>query len=299
MVLETGLAFPILCIAYPSVEVASPAERQRVIRGVFVFDVEMHEASEEFIRCWHHAGAHLDACVRNAQVKGPSVFGWLKAEPNPPFLEHLSFRLSNQLFFIRVIDVDNALEVPGNPRGVHTIAASCDGYACLMPMRRQGNDWFPANAGWGLVDGESGAPIDPGALVTDERIEMTDWELQNFAVQIVRDHIDSKLGHRLMSWHDNPAVHPSVWFIGENGPEWVAVRNVRYPEKRAPVPGNFNAIGRQNAHISLLGNFASVAIARSANDHFDFDCGEPALPIWRGHRLWVEFDGLERITLDL
>jgi hypothetical protein len=39
----------------------------------------------------------------------------------------------------------------------------------------------------GLVDAQTGRPINPVALVNDELIEMTDWELQDFAVQIVRD----------------------------------------------------------------------------------------------------------------
>jgi hypothetical protein len=31
--------------------------------------------------------------------------------------------------------------------------------------------------------------LDPIAHVSDERIEMTDWELQDFAVQVVRVHL--------------------------------------------------------------------------------------------------------------
>ena len=69
--------------------------------------------------------------VLTRQVQGP-LHSWLKANLNPPFLEHLSFRLGNQLFFIRIEDVDDKLEVPGSRDGIRAIADGCKGHACLM-----------------------------------------------------------------------------------------------------------------------------------------------------------------------
>ena len=66
-------------------------------------------------------------------------------------------------------------------------------------------------------------------LLSDENIEMTDWELQDFAVEVVRNHIKDKLGGEIMSRNSRPQVYPSIWFVGENGPEWVAVRMRSYP----------------------------------------------------------------------
>ena len=65
-----------------------------------MFDIEMHEVSKEFSRCWQAAGRHLQARTGDGQL------GWLKADLTPPFLEHLSFRMGNQLYFIRIEDVD-------------------------------------------------------------------------------------------------------------------------------------------------------------------------------------------------
>jgi hypothetical protein len=62
----------------------------------------------------------------------------------------------------------------------------------------------------------AGRPVDPRALVTDERIEMTDWELHDMAVQVVREHLQQQ-GFELMSWQGNPEVDPSIWFIGKSG----------------------------------------------------------------------------------
>lgn len=57
--------------------------------------------------------------------------------------------------------------------------------------------------------------IDPVTLVTDERIEMTRWELHDLVVQIVRNYLEQK-GHRLMSWQGNPDVDPAIWFVGDS-----------------------------------------------------------------------------------
>ena len=60
-------------------------------------EIEMSEVSEEFAKCWKAAGIHIQN-----QAQG-GLRSWLKADLNPPFLEHLSFRLGNQLFFVRII----------------------------------------------------------------------------------------------------------------------------------------------------------------------------------------------------
>jgi hypothetical protein len=71
--------------------------------------------------------------------------------------------------------------------------------------------------GWGLIDAETGRMlIDPISFVSDEKIEMTDWELQDFAVQVVRDDLKTS-GRELMSWNGNPEVMPSIWFVGDQG----------------------------------------------------------------------------------
>ena len=75
-----------------------------------MYDIPMQEPSEYFARCWQAAGRHLQAQAHNVPLN------WLKAELVPPFLEHLSFRIGNQLFFVRVEDVDGKVEGP-NPRG--------------------------------------------------------------------------------------------------------------------------------------------------------------------------------------
>jgi len=247
-----------------------------------MYKIEMEDISAEFKRCWQAACEHIEM-----RIQGPRNF-WLKADLTPPFLEHLSFRLGNQLFFIRLEDTEGVLEVPGSRQGLHTIAEGCKGHACLMPMRRRAGNWEPAAAGWGILDIESNLAIDPFALVNDERIEMTDWELHDCAVCYVLGHLQ-KAGRPLLSWHTSPEVDPSIWFKGESDAEWMVVRAVRYPTLDA-VRLSESELADLSAKTGRVGHFVSVSIA-SADDAFD-PGNIPATPLWRGHATLVRFKGL-------
>jgi len=251
-----------------------------------MFEIEMQEMSKEFFPIWRAAGEHM-----NAQVDG-GIQGWLRAHPYPPVLEHLSFRLGNQLFFIRVEDADGRIEGPGSRRGLLTVAQGTNGHACILPMRKRmlRGSWVADRPGWGLLDARTGQAVDPHALVTDEPIEMTDWELHDMAVQVVREHLERQ-GFELMSWQGNPEVDPSIWFIGKSGrPEWVVVRAYVFPQTEPGRPANWGDIATGCSHLSTTGHFAPVGIS-GVDQWLDID--DNVRRPHRGHRLHVAFEGLE------
>jgi len=250
-------------------------------------EIEMHQISPEFFRCWQAAGQHL-----SRQVDG-GIQAWLRAHPYPPFLEHLSFRLGNQLFFIRVEDVDNKVKGPGNQNGVVTAARLANGHACALPMRKKffGDAWEAVESGWGLLDAATRKPIDPVSMVTEERIEMSSWEVHDMAVQVVRDYLKRE-GFELMSWQGHPDVDPAIWFIGQSKrPEWVVVRSTTFPASRADRPSNWSAIAAGCARMSDVGHFASVAVV-SADQPFG-SMNEAPVQLWRGYGMHIRFEGLE------
>lgn len=251
-------------------------------------NIEIQEMSPAFLKCWQAAGNHL-----NKQVQDGILF-WLRAHPYPPVLEHLSFRLGNQLFFVRVEDTDDNVKGPGSLRGLISISEGCKGHACILPMKMNlGGEWVAERNGWGLVDAKTGSMIDPIMLITDQEVEMTDWELQDFAVQVVRTRIERD-GHQLMSWQGNPSVDPAIWFVGESkGPEWVVVRSFRHGISPATRPTNLAAIADVCAHKSTVGHYAQVTCT-SPDDPFD-PTGANAAPILRGQKLRVRYLGLESI----
>lgn len=252
-----------------------------------VYEIEMHEMSEAFFPCWKAAGNHL-----SKQVDG-GIQSWLRSHPYPPFLEHLSFRLGNQLFFVRVEDVDGKVRGPGNPQGYIAAARMANGRAGILPMKKErfGGAWVADMPGWGLLDPDTRRPIDPVALVTDQKIEMTPWEVHDMAVQVVRDHLD-KQGFELMSCQGHPEVNPSIWFIGQSKqPEWVVVRFAIFPANSAERPRNWQSIAASCAKMSTIGHFACVALA-SLDQPFESSV-EASVPLWRGHGMHVRFMGLE------
>ncbi len=249
--------------------------------------IDDQEITNQFAEMYQAAGSYL-----NKQVQDGIHF-WLKAKLAPPFLEHLSFRLGNQLFFIRLEDVAGKVNIPANINGLFSIADECEGHACLMPMEKKFfGGWQPAIAGWGLIDARTGNTIDPIALITDEKIVMTDWEVQDFAVQVVRDDLIRK-EYQLMSWQGSPHVNPSIWFIGDTGGlEWVVVRFSRNSKKKpASRPDNLAEIAQGFSHMSDIGHFAPVYPA-NANDAFDPLIGT-IKPLYRGCQLLVKYKGLE------
>ena len=251
-----------------------------------MYEVETHDMTPEFLACWKAAGIHI-----SNQVQG-GLQSWLKATPYPPFLEHLSFRLGNQNFYIHVTDVSGDIKGPGSERGLFAIADGSNGHACFMPMRKKLlGGWVPDRPGWGLVDARTGKAVNPIDLVSDEKIEMSDWELQDFAVQVVRAQLE-KDGFELMSWQGNPNVDPSIWFIGESRkPEWVVVRASRFLEEEAVRPSNWPDIAASCAPTGKIGHFAPVAVV-SADELNNFESDKPA-PLYRGHAMHVEYGGLE------
>jgi hypothetical protein len=252
-----------------------------------MYELDMSEISEAFFPCWQAAGIHL-----SKQVDG-GIQSWLRAHPYPPFFEHLSFRLGNQLFFVRVLDVDEKVQGPGNPTGFIAAARSANGRACILPMKRKlfGGAWVANMPGWGLLDAETRRPIDPVALITDQKIEMSPWEIHDMAVQVVRGYLEQQ-GFELMSWQGNPEVDPSIWFVGKTKrPEWIVVRSARFPANSAERPSNWQAVAAQCAKLSTTGHFASVAVV-SVEQSFESD-DEAPVPLWRGHGMHVNFTGLE------
>ena len=56
-----------------------------------------------------------------------------------------------------------------------------------MPMNRKflGGTGVPDIPGWGLLDAITRKPINPIEFVSEQKLEMTEWEINDMAVQVV------------------------------------------------------------------------------------------------------------------
>lgn len=239
------------------------------------------QGSKEFLECWSAAAQHVCLC-------GDESLRWLKSDPFPPYLDHISFFYGNQAFFIFLEDVNHCLEIPGSKENVLRIARGWDGYACLLPMKKTlSSGWQPKYPAWGLIDLEIGRQIDPPSLVTDEEIECTDWELYDFACQIVRSDIEQK-GYKIMSVNRDIDIMPSLWFVGPTGEEWVQIVVSRFPETSGELPQGFDVLETEFSRLGYKGHLARV--------HFSHSTSNPDSPrIIRGQGANVRYKGLEPI----
>ena len=124
-----------------------------------MYSIETSQPSEEFSRCWFSAARHLNTMSQ----KG--LLSWVKIDLTDPFHKHISLQMGDQLFFIRIVDVEGQIEPPEYPTGVEHKTDKCGGFACLMPMRRRAGEWTPDKPRWGLLDARSGQPINPVAEI--------------------------------------------------------------------------------------------------------------------------------------
>jgi ADP-ribosylglycohydrolase len=224
------------------------------------FALPVENFTKEFAQCWSAACAHIQLQARLGDYCDPppkGKFRWHKAELQPPFLEHLSFSLGNQHYFVQLSDMDGQLQIPGSKDGLLRIADGWSGHPCFMPMRIENGIWRPSRSGWGLIHAKTGEAIDPPGLMTNLAIELTGWELHDFAISVVCDNLRNQ-GRSIMSWSNDPDVSPSLWFIGDDGPEWVFVLASMHPQTRKKPHYNMEEIALACSRIPNKGHFAHV-----------------------------------------
>lgn len=231
------------------------ASRPKPQAASILHDIDMTRCTQEFHECWAAAARHL-------HFQGQGSLNWIRDHCKPPYGEHLSFRMGNQIFFVRIEDADHHIDVPGNHDGFLSLAERCNAQPFLMPMRKRGMEWRPVTGGWGLLRPDSRNPVNPVESVTDELIEMSDWEVHDTAVQVIRNNLE-KDGRELMSWCSDTDISPSIWFVGEDGPEYVVVKAARYPAADPALPENIDVIREQCRETSTRGNFAAFVIANA------------------------------------
>ena len=247
-------------------------------------DIANEEPTEEFVECWNAAVNHINVVSRDSNI------GALRGDLDPPMLEHFSFRIGNQLFHIRVHDVAGEVIGPGALEGFRYLGEMTGGHLCVMWMEREGLKWKPVNNGWGLTRLDTGETVDPAWLVSDEKIPMSDWELQDFAVIRVKHELESKGLEVFSMLHWDAHLMPSIWFRSGDEVEWAVVRASRNPQKPYLDQDQFNQTKDHMASMGYPnGNFIAVSVA-GENDSFDPNPNREPDAIYRGDGLFVKIE---------
>lgn len=276
--------------------------------------------NESVLRARSVAGQYLPGLFNkhNAGVTDRfAQFKWLKPELTSPAFEHFTFSYKNAVF-ATLVDV-----VEG---GVHSLAPDdrrllCDESAkynlvpCvftvhlerlvpgpdgLFPGKVAGTSGYrllPAASGWNLTHANSGGPIDPFHFGRDTDTRMSEWELRNFAIGIVRRFGIEQEGLVMDSFCDIPGIDPQIWFHNPEGQRaWAIVRFQGVLDEAAA--GEFAGFVDRNPHLAGYdGYFAPVSAVMADEVLLDRQKQVVPLekrydgtaPLYRGHGMHVNF----------
>ena len=245
------------------------------------------DPSEEFQAAWAVAATHIQSQCRGG-------ISWIRADLRRPFIEHLSFRIGNQLFFVFI----EAAEFNLTERYDAFIAYAklANATPCLIVMNKNITKFEPVNSGWGLLNAFTKAPVDPLALVNDELIEISDWELHDFAISVVKNGLIEE-GKAVYSTCSDMEINPSLWFEENGAHHWVVIRGLRHPSISAERPENLDLIAERMPGEKSAGYYAIVTVANS-DDAYDSEAADNGnfLPLYRGHGMTVKYTGIQPIV---
>lgn len=256
-----------------------------------MYDIGRPEPSQFFVDTRRLVGNWLQQ--RMNQIKGTR---WIKGYLTYPAFEHLSFSYKNQIFCVVVDIIDENTKKSCLPdKTKNLLIKECKKnnlipclYKVLVdnPQNPAYNTLKQYSDGWNLFDARNNEPIIPKRLGADNLVEMSKWELNDFAIQVARDYITDNLKLKILSYQNIVGIDPQLWFMDDNQQKhFVIVRYTMYPNKEAPKPNNISSI--QNKCKGYDGFFASVAFCSK---------GENPSVLYRGQESYISFTGLEKLA---
>jgi len=273
------------------------------------YHIDRPEPSELFLRARNIAGLQLQEqfSKNKGHIEGPRDYKWIKSELTSPAFDHLTFGYRNQVFSVLVDLCDSQRSHLSEQERDRFIRATSENdlVPCLFTIMLP--ELEPAQPGWNLTHITTGKSIVPADITTDESIPMSEWELRNFAIQVVRNHLEQEKGGKILSFCDVLQIDPQIWFDDDTGSRcWVLVRHLRQPDEGSIS----NWIGLEDSNPQIRGYdgfFAGVSIASSAPVLHDQQGNLIPLserfsaetPLYRGDQFFVKFDGLQRVYVSL
>lgn len=278
--------------------------------GDIQYLIDRPEPSEIFLQARQIAGFQLQEQFK-IYNKGKKIyscndgFKWIKAELTYPSFDHLTFAYKNSVFAVVIELIDNT-ETSFSLQQKERLLVACTEnnlIPCLFKVNIQeannklfktinskyNQDDFELNSveqGWNLFDPISNKSIDPLTLSSEEPTIMSEWELNNFAIQIVIADI-VKEENQVLSFCDIPEINPQIWFKNNNGNVgWIIVKHITNDSDL----DYRKWVGLEQKNEQLLpydGYYASV--------QFESKKTNSMMILNRGDQISVNYKGLERI----
>jgi hypothetical protein len=199
-----------------------------------MYKIDNPEITNEFHEAWCFAGQELSK-------QGQGSLNWLKAELNPPFVDHFSFRLGNQIFSILIDVIDskgnNSIDDFEKQRQIKFCTKNNITPAVFTIVRNLTGKLDKASSDWNLIDTRTGEAFNPVEMISDAEIPVSEWELHDFGVQVVRNFLTSA-GKKIFSFQSMLDLNPTIWFSEGEKRYFVIVRTAAYPALEAEKTEN-------------------------------------------------------------
>ncbi len=269
------------------------------------YQIDSNEPSQQFLQARNIAGTTLQDrfTAEGGKLAEPLDYKWIKAELTWPSFDHLTFAYGNQVFSV-LVDVAERQGSSLTQKEIDRCSEACEAnnlVPCIFEIDSE--SLHPKAPGWNLRHLNTGEQIVPAEVVTDEKIPMSEWELRNFSIQVVRDHLSNNEAKTILSYCDVLGIDPQIWFEDDSGERsWIVVRYF------SAIQGNEKDqwVGFEKSNPQLQqfdGYLAAVSMASSEPFLYDLDGSHIPLserftgkaPLYRGDGFYIKFDGLQRI----
>lgn len=267
------------------------------------YEIPRPQPSHEFLRARNVAGCILQEQFKKhgGKLTPSRDYRWIKSDLTWPTFDHLTFAYGNQVFavLVEVFDDGQSLLSEQECKRCFDAAVKHNLIPCIFPISLE--DLNPLSSGWNLLALETNLPLNPVDLATDSAIEMSEWELQNLAIQIVRGSIEERGDVQFVSFSDIVGIDPQLWFEDEQKSKcWVIVRFFK-AINGDEIDKFIHVIQTHPQLASFDGYFAAVSAASSAPFLLDRDGKviplsrryDGTAPLYRGDELYIKYDGLK------
>lgn len=261
-------------------------------------EVNRPKESKEYLQARNIAGLQIQnnfsSKSNSAESHWSQDFHWIKAELTSPSFDDLTFGYKNKVFsvlidfvrpvrhILRQMTVESLLPQDRIEQFL-TTAKENNLVPCLFPIYRDGLK--PMTIGWNLLHAKTHEWLQPEKMATNERTPLSKWELNNFAIQVVRQYIEDN-GDKICSFCDMIGIEPQIWFENKKGERcWVVVKQI----DDATDNDYHKWLGLENVSTTIKkhdGFFAGVEF-RNANDF--------GTTLYRGEGAIPKFEGLRRV----
>lgn len=269
------------------------------------YQIDSNQPSELFLRARNVAGVSLQEMFKRhgGLTDSSRDYKWIKAELTWPSFDHLTFGYQNQVFSVLVELVSNGRSQLSSQEIKRCVDVCTKNNLIPCSFRVDAHTLKPIEAGWNLRHLENRSIIIPQDLVDDVKVEMSEWEIRNFCIQIARGYIEKDLRAEVLSFCDVIGIDPQIWFQDKQGQRsWIIVRN--YAQLSGNEKDEWIGFEKSNPQLaSYDGYLAAISVASSEPVVFDLDAKiiplskrfDGSTPVYRGDGFHVNFKGLQRI----